>query len=215
MNIAEIHVVEDDASEREALKFLLRTEGYRVRAYAGGEELVATDPEPPACIVTDLMMPRMTGLELLRRLKPQLVLVPTIVITGYGDVAHAVNAMKIGAFDFLEKPYPPSALLRCVATALAASRKCLAASRDHLAARRMLLQLTQREREIFAFLARGMTNKTIAHELGISDRTVESHRANITRKLGVSGLAGLIALDRCASEPFEAGGRAPGCTEDG
>lgn len=199
MNGAEIHIVEDNASEREALQFLLRGEGYRVTAYAGAEELIAAVPEPPACIVTDLMMPRMTGLDLLKRLKAQLLLVPAIVITGYGNVAHAVDAMKSGAFDFVEKPYPPEDLLRCVATALSASRQRLAEKRELLAARRTLLRLTRREREIFMRLARGMTNKTIAHELGISDRTVESHRANIARKLGVSGLEGLIALDRRAA----------------
>jgi len=215
MKSAEIYIVEDDASEREALQILLRSEGYRVAAHAGGEELIDVAPEPPACIVTDLMMPRMDGLELLARLQQHLVLLPTIVITGYGDVSRAVAAMKSGAFDFVEKPLSPEQLLRSVAAALAASRSQLIRQRDYIMARRMILRLTCRERQVFECLVKGMTNKGIAHELAISDRTVESHRANITRKLGVSGLAGLISLNRRAAAPPTAHPRADGFTRDG
>jgi len=205
-----IHVVEDDAGVRDALLFLFESEGYRVRTYSAAEELLAVSLEPPACIITDLMLARMDGLILLEQLQERNALAPVIVITGYGDVSRAVTAMKHGAFEFVEKPYRPDLLVRCVGQALELSRRLAAAQADWAAAQDLLHRLTPRERQIFDRLVDGLPNKAIAHDLAISDRTVESHRASITRKLGVFGLAGLIALNRRAGAFAEENGPAIG-----
>ncbi|MFQ5346426.1 MAG: response regulator transcription factor [Rhodothalassiaceae bacterium] len=194
-----VYVVDDDPGERRALVFLFENHGYRVTAHASAESLLGDSPALPGCVVTDLMMGAVSGLALLvevRRRHPEL---PVIVITGHGDVESAVRAMKSGALDFLEKPFSEDALLARTRDALALSRRLTEDRERRCEARRLLATLTAREREIFRLLAEGRTNKVVAYRLGISERTVENHRASILRKTGAQALADLIELARRAA----------------
>lgn len=188
---AQVIVVDDDDAVRDSLAFLFRTGGYRVRAFGSAPEaLAAIDPETSGCVVTDVRMPGMSGVDLLRELKQRTPGVSVIVITGHGDVSLAVEAMKAGAADFLEKPFPDEALLSAVRDALAAPNAS-AISDD---ARGRLGRLTDREREVLVHLVNGELNKTVAHELGISMRTVEVYRANIMAKMRVDSFAELVRV---------------------
>jgi two-component system response regulator FixJ len=191
-----VAVVDDDEDVRVALAFLLETAGYRVAAFASAEALLAAGPPAAlACLLVDVRMPGgMDGLALLRELKARRHAAPVIVITGHGDVPLAVRAMRDGAFDFVEKPCGDEQLLGTVAAAIGAGRaeagqRLLAAD----AAARVAL-LTPREREVLDALVAGQINKTIAHALGISPRTVEIHRGNVMEKLGVRSLGEAIRL---------------------
>ncbi len=165
-------VVDDDRSVRTSLGRALRSAGYTVEAFEGARQLLARLPtvEVPCCIVSDVRMPGMDGLTLLRRLRAAGSSLPLMLITGHGDVAMAVTAMKSGAVDFLEKPF------------------------DADIARRALQKLTSRESEVFERLVTGKSNKEIAVELGISPRTVEFHRAHIMEKMAAKGLPDLVRL---------------------
>jgi two-component system response regulator FixJ len=189
-----IHVVEDDEPMRDSLVELLGEAGYKVRAYASGEELLARGAAAePGCVVSDMRMPGIDGLTLLRRLRADGSGLPLILITGHGDVPLAVNAMKAGAVDFLEKPFEPDALLGAIAMALRV-RSSGAAAEDGEAARQRLEKLTLREHEVLEHLVAGRSNKEAAEKLGISPRTVEFHRANIMDKTGAAGLPELVRL---------------------
>ncbi len=189
-----IHVVEDDQPMRDSLVELLEEAGYKARAYANGEELLARGTAAePGCVVSDLRMPGIDGLTLVRRLRADGSGLPLILITGHGDVPMAVNAMKAGAVDFLEKPFEPDALLGAIAMALRI-RSSGALAQDGEAARRRLGKLTMREHEVLEFLVAGRSNKEVAEKLAISPRTVEFHRANIMEKTGAAGLPELVRL---------------------
>ncbi len=189
-----VHVVEDDQPMRDSLVELLEEAGYRARAYASGEELLARGTAAePGCVVSDLRMPGIDGLTLLRRLRAGGCGLPLILITGHGDVAMAVSAMKAGAIDFLEKPFEPDALLGAIAMALRV-RSTGTAAEEGESAHRRLERLTLREHEVLEHLVAGRSNKEAAEKLGISPRTIEFHRANIMEKTGAAGLPELVRL---------------------
>lgn len=189
-----IHVVEDDQAMRDSLVMLLEESGYKVRAYSAAEELLVRGPAvEPGCVVSDVRMPGMDGLTLLRRLRATGFALPLIVITGHGDIAMAVSAMKAGAVDFLEKPFEAETLLGSIEGALR-TRGPGADAEDANTARERLGKLTTREYEVLDQLVGGKSNKEAAAKLGISPRTVEFHRAHIMEKTGAKGLPELVRL---------------------
>ena len=189
-----IHVVEDDQPMRDLLVVLLEEAGYKVRAYATAEDLMALGAATePGCVVSDVRMPGMDGLMLLRRLRAGGSAQPLILITGHGDISMAVTAMKAGAFDFLEKPFEADALLAAIETALRLGSSDTNVV-DAETARRRLEKLTSREYEVLDHLVAGKSNKEAAVKLGISPRTVEFHRAHIMEKTGARGLPELVRL---------------------
>ncbi len=189
-----IHVVEDDEAMRDSLVMLLEEAGYKVRAYPAAEKLLARGTSlEPGCVVSDVRMPAMDGLTLLRRLRSEGSALPLILITGHGDIAMAVSAMKAGAIDFIEKPFEASTLLDSIESAL----RRRAADVDPQAvdaAKERLALLTSREHEVLEQLVAGKSNKEVAAKLGISSRTVEFHRAHIIDKTGAKGLPELVRL---------------------
>jgi two-component system, LuxR family, response regulator FixJ len=189
-----IHVVEDDQPMRESLVELLEHAGYTVHAYTRADELLKLGATiEPGCVVSDVRMPGVDGLTLLRRLRTSESAMPLILITGHGDVAMAVTAMKEGAVDFLEKPFEADALLAAVETALR-HRLSDSSAEEAESARRCLQKLTSREYEVFEHLVAGKSNKEVAAQLGISPRTVEFHRAHIMEKTAAKGLPELVRL---------------------
>ena len=190
-----VFVVDDDESVRGSLRFLLRSAGLESRAYGSAPEfLAAYDPGQPGCLVLDVRMPGMSGLELQQELNLRGAVIPVIFITGHGDIPMAVEAMQHGAHDFLQKPFRDEDLIARVQRALASDAKARTALEEHNAIRTRLDSLTPREREVLALMARGKPNKIMAHELGVSQRTVEIHRARVMEKSGASSLAELVRM---------------------
>ncbi|HET9903125.1 MAG TPA: response regulator FixJ [Xanthobacteraceae bacterium] len=190
-----VHVIDDDEAARESLEFLLRSAGIEVSTYESAMQFLQALPQVKAgCVVTDVRMPGIDGLELLRRLRSAGVRVPVIVITGHGEISMAVEAMKIGATDFLEKPFDDDILLAAVRNALSAQER----SEHEDAARAVLLErlasLSVRERQVLEGLVAGSPNKVIAHDLGISPRTVEIYRANVMSKMQADSLSQLVRM---------------------
>ncbi len=190
-----VHVIDDDEALRELLTFLLRSAKHDVRSYASAKAFLDALPRAGlGCIITDVRMPGMSGIELLRRLKELNVAVPVIVITGHGDVALAVEAMKIGAVDFLEKPFDDEVLMASVDAALrqqdGQSRR--RSERAEIEAR--VAALSPRERDVLVGLVAGRANKQIAYDLGISPRTVEIYRANLMNKMQAGSLSDLVRM---------------------
>lgn len=189
-----IHIVDDDSAVRDSLAFVLGAAGWKVRTYESGLELLgsATNLEP-GLIITDVRMPGMTGLELVEKLKGLGVAHPVIVLTGHADVSMAVDAMKSGVVDFLEKPVDGEALLAAVQLGIArtAPDKDQGKRAEILA---KLAQLTARERDVFNAVAAGESNKSAAILLGISPRTVEIYRANVMEKMQARSLADLVRM---------------------
>ncbi len=189
-----IHVVEDDQPMRNSLTVLLEEAGYKVHPYATAEELLALGANiEPGCVVSDVRLPGMDGLTLLRRLRTAGSAVPLILITGHGDISMAVTAMKAGAMDFLEKPFEADSFLTSIESALSV-RSSDTDAKNADAAHRNLEKLTSREREVFEHLVAGRSNKETAAKLGISPRTVEFHRAHLIEKTGAAGLPDLVRL---------------------
>jgi two-component system, LuxR family, response regulator FixJ len=190
-----VFVVDDDESVRGSLRFLLRSAGLESRAFGSAHEfLAAYDPSQPGCLVLDVRMPGMSGLELQQELNLRGAILPVIFITGHGDIPMAVEAMQHGAHDFLQKPFRDQDLIERVRRALAQDAKSRAALEEHKAIRGRLDSLTPREREVLALMARGKPNKIMAHELGVSQRTVEIHRARVMEKSGATSLAELVRM---------------------
>jgi FixJ family two-component response regulator len=190
-----VHVVEDDDAMQESLVAVLEDAGYEVRVYANAEGFLAVGAAAPTgCVVSDVRMPGMDGLTLLRRLRAKRSALPLVLITGHGDVSLAVTAMKAGAVDFLEKPFEPENLLAAVEAALRAQASEIGEREAVQAACRQLERLTPRELEVFECLVAGKSNKEAAATLGLSPRTVEFHRAHIMEKTGAEGLPGLVRL---------------------
>jgi two-component system response regulator FixJ len=192
---AVVHLIDDDDGVRRAVAFLLTTSGYAVRVYESAAAFLEALPTvQPGCIVTDVRMPEMDGLELQRQLKQRGIGLPVIVVTGHGDVPLAVEAMKAGAIDFIEKPFNDEKLLSAIRIAI--DRHSRDASReDEIAAIRAKIEaLSPREREVLDGLVAGLPNKTIAYDLKISARTVEVHRANLMARMGAGSLAELVRM---------------------
>ncbi|MFS8148596.1 two-component system response regulator [Rhizobium sp. R635] len=189
-----IHLVDDEESPRRSLTFLLVSAGFAVRAHSCAKAFLDLLPlSGRSCLVTDLRMPEVDGIELLQRLRRFRLNVPAIVITGQGDVAAAVQAMKAGASDFLEKPVREEALIAAINAAVGQRRPGgTIADSESVAAR--LRQLTEREHQVLAGVLDGLQNKMIAYQLGISARTVEVHRANVMAKMGARNLAELMRM---------------------
>jgi two-component system response regulator FixJ len=186
-------VIDDDDAARQSLEFLLKTAGISVRAFESAKQFLQAMSEiRSGCIVTDVRMPEVSGIDLLREVKRKNVGLPVIVITGHGDVALAVEAMKIGAIDFLEKPFNDDLLLTSVRTAL--QKDALAARHNAEVAevQNKLASLSTRERQVLEGLIAGKPNKVIAFDLGISPRTVEIYRANVMTKMAASSLSDLV-----------------------
>ena len=188
-----VYLVEDDASVRDSLALMLGLAGYATAAYADAESfLAAWRPEWAGCVVTDLRLPGMTGLELQAALRERRSTLPVIVITGHGDVPSARVAFRAAALDFLEKPFDDAQLRAAIDTAFALEDHRLGSDEARRADAARLERLTPREREVLEHAARGLHAKEIAAALGISPRTVEVHKAHIMEKLGVRNVAELV-----------------------
>jgi two-component system response regulator FixJ len=190
-----VHLIDDDEAMRESLGFLLDASGLNARTYDSATAFLAQDgAKAEGVIVTDIRMPEMNGLELVTRLKAAGSSTPVIVITGHGDVPLAVEAMKAGVVDFLEKPFDEETLLGAIRGALAkfANLEQDQGERERLKA--LFEALSPREREVLRGVVDGKLNKTIAYELGISPRTVEVYRANVMSKTGARGLSELVRM---------------------
>ena len=190
-----VHLIDDDEAVRVSLVFLLEMADLPARAYASAQEfLEIADGVTSGCVVTDVRMPGMSGLELIRRLKARGVALPVIVITGHADVPLAVEAMRAGVLDFLEKPFEDEALITSIRSALNAQVKTARQNAERERFEQMLATLSGREREVLQGVIAGKLNKVIAFELGISPRTVEVYRANVMSKTGAHGLSELVRI---------------------
>ena len=190
-----VHLIDDDADVRRALAFLLGTSGLTVRIYESASEFLEQDLQTlTGCVVTDVRMPGIDGLELLKRLAAQGIRLPAVVMTGHADVPLAVEAMKAGAVDFIEKPFADEVLLAAIRTAVERGSRAEQAGGDTARVRAALASLSPREREVLDGLLAGHPNKTIAYDLGLSPRTVEVHRANVMTKMGASSLSELVRM---------------------
>jgi two-component system response regulator FixJ len=196
-----VHLVDDDEAIRRSVGFMLKTSGYHVRTYESGGALLKSGPNlEPGCILLDIRMPGMNGLEVQAALKDKGVSLPVVIMTGHGDVSLAVHAMKAGAVDFIEKPFEKAVLLAAIEHGVERLKRS-AANQDRADEAVVRLQaLTPREREVLDGLAKGLPNKTIAYDLGISPRTVEIHRANVMSKLGVRSLSEALRIAFAAQE---------------
>ncbi|MBX3499086.1 MAG: response regulator [Alphaproteobacteria bacterium] len=190
-----VHVIDDDVDVRQSLAFLLSTAGLAVRVHESAAAFLKALPDAEdGCIVTDIRMPEIDGLELQRRLRAQRVAMPVVVMTGHGDVALAVEAMKAGAVDFIEKPFDDEVLLSAIRTALAQRSTTRERSQQRTEIRARLDQLSERERQVLDGLVAGKPNKVIAYDLGISARTVEIYRANLMTKMQADSLSALVRM---------------------
>jgi len=192
---AVVHVIDDDDAVRESLAFLLKTARIAVKTYdSAAAFLAASPPIASGCVITDVRMPGISGIELLQRLRERNVGVPVIVITGHGDVPLAVEAMKLGAADFFEKPFDDEALLAAVRSALLQLADSSKRDAEQADIHGKLATLSNREREVLEGLVSGHPNKTIAYDLGISPRTVEVYRANVMTKMNAASLSELVRM---------------------
>ncbi|HWU73624.1 MAG TPA: response regulator transcription factor [Sphingomonas sp.] len=190
-----VHIVDDEDSIRRSASFMLRTSGFDTRTYPSGVEFLKEAKHAnPGCVLLDVRMPEMDGMEVQRELNERGITLPVIVLTGHGDISIAVQAMKAGAIDFLEKPFEKGQLMVALDAGFARlERREEAATSTHDAEVR-IAALTAREQEVLQGLARGHPNKTIAYDLGISPRTVEVHRANLMTKLEVRSLSEALRI---------------------
>jgi two-component system, LuxR family, response regulator FixJ len=189
-----VHVVDDDPAMRDSLRLLLEASGFTVRTHDSAGAFLTEAPASLGCVLTDVRMPEIDGLELQRRLHARRLPLPVIVMTGQGDIALAVNAMRGGAVDFLEKPFEADALIEAVGRALAQSERLRQADATRTRAAAQIASLTPREREVLDLLVTGLPNKAIASKLGASPRTIEVHRSRVLEKLQVRGLPDLVRL---------------------
>ena len=190
-----IHLVDDDDAIRRSAGFMLKTSGYLVKTYPSGVELMKEAKDlAPGCILLDVRMPGMDGIEVQQALQERGIGFPVIVMTGHGDVGVAVQAMKAGAVDFIEKPFEKAALLGAIEDGFARLEQTGRSAARAEEAKVRLQALTPRERDVLEGLVRGHPNKTIAYDLDISPRTVEIHRANLMSKLGVASLSEALRI---------------------
>ena len=190
-----VHIIDDDEALRESLAFLLRAADIEAKSYASAKAFLEVLPDLGlSCVITDVRMPEMSGIDLLRRLKELKIVAPVIVITGHGDVALAVEAMKIGAVDFLEKPFDDEVLLASVEAALRQRGGQAKRDSERAEIEVRLAALSPRERDVLGGLVAGRANKQIAYDLGISPRTVEIYRANLMNKMQAGSLSDLVRM---------------------
>jgi two-component system, LuxR family, response regulator FixJ len=188
-------IVDDDEAVRSSLRLLLKSVGLAPVALGSAREFLEKyDPAQPGCLVLDVRMPEMSGLELQEQLNLQGAVIPVIFITGHGDVPMAVEAMQAGAFDFLQKPFRDQDLIDRIQRALEKDRADRAVLNERSLIRQRLESLTPREREVLTMVTSGKPNKIMAADLGVSQRTVEIHRARVMEKMGASSLAQLVRM---------------------
>jgi two-component system response regulator FixJ len=190
-----VFIVDDDEAVRSSLRLLLKSVGLVPTALGSAREFLDKyDPAQPGCLVLDVRMPGMSGIELQETLNRQGAVIPVIFITGHGDVPMAVEAMQAGAFDFLQKPFRDQDLIDRIQRALEKDRASRAALNERSLIRERLESLTPREREVLTLVTSGKPNKIMAADLGVSQRTVEIHRARVMEKMGASSLAQLVRM---------------------
>jgi two-component system, LuxR family, response regulator FixJ len=191
-----VHVVDDDGALRRSLRFLLESVEWQVRLHASAEEFLqaVAPPGAPSCVLLDIRMPAMSGLELQQVLRDRGIDMPIIFMTGHADVSMAVQAMKSGAADFIEKPFKDQVVLEAVSAAMRRSLEALQESQVRSEALALLERLSPREREVAKLVALGQPNKIVAAALGISEKTVHIHRQHVMEKAGVSSAAELARL---------------------
>ncbi|MCB4823570.1 response regulator transcription factor [Roseicella aerolata] len=198
-----VHVVDDEAMVRRSLTLLLQAAGIEARSYGSGEDFLraAENGLPFGCVLLDIRMPGMDGLAVLRAMAARGLQLPVVVVTAHGDVPLAVEAMKAGACDFIEKPYAGATILRAVEAALGRGDEALERAREATEAAARLATLTPRETEVLQGLVAGRQNKVIALDLGLSPRTVEIHRANVMAKLRAGSLSEAVRIALAAGLP--------------
>ena len=190
-----VHIIDDDEGLRESLAFLLRSAAFEVKSFESAKAFLDVLPHAaPGCIITDVRMPDISGIELLRRLKELKIGVPVIVITGHGDIALAVEAMKIGAADFFEKPFDDDLLVASVRAALRQREGQTKRGAERAEIEHRISTLSRREKDVLTGLIEGRANKQIAFDLGISPRTVEIYRANLMNKMQADSLSDLVRM---------------------
>jgi FixJ family two-component response regulator len=200
-----VWVVDDDAAIRNSLRWLVESIGIAVRTCGTSEEFLASyDPAAPGCIVVDVRMPGMSGLELQEELGRRGPSAPLIFLTAHGEISMAVQAVKSGAFDFFEKPFSDQTLLDRIRQAVAADRRLRDAGERRRDARSRYERLSPREREVIELVAAGKSNKEVAAQLGLATRTVEFHRARVMQKMGADSLASLLTVLLIARGDVEA-----------
>ena len=190
-----VHIIDDEDAVRSSLSFLLDAAGYAVRTHASASEfLKIAEGLGNGCLVTDLRMPDIDGIELLKRLNAMSAMLPTIMVTGHGDVQMAVEAMKNGAMDFIEKPFSKETILESISRAVDRAGANLRTEQNRVRVLEALGLLSDRERQVLAGVIRGQPNKIIAFDLGISPRTVEGYRATLMAKMQARTLAELVRM---------------------
>jgi two-component system response regulator FixJ len=190
-----VYVIDDDEAVRQSLEFLLKTSGITVLGFESAKVFLERLPHiKSGCIITDVRMPEITGIDLLRRMRDSGADIPVIVITGHGDVSLAVEAMKVGAVDFLEKPFDDETLLSSVRSALRKGADTARHKAEVSEINERLTALSNRERQVLEGLVAGKANKVIAFDLGISARTVEIYRANVMTKMSANSLSDLVRM---------------------
>jgi len=203
---ARVFVVDDDEAARQSLGWLMESVGLKVASFHSAQAFLdAFDPEMPGCLVLDVRMPGMGGLELQEKLAAGLVSLPVIIVTGHGDVPMAVRAMKAGAVDFLEKPFNDQALLDRIQQALEADTRRRSEARPRAAVLARIATLTPREREVMQLVVAGKPNKAIATALGISKKTVEAHRAKMMEKMQAGSISELVRDALLVNDPADKG----------
>lgn len=190
-----VFIVDDDAAMRDSLGFLIGSVGRRAETYASAEDfLAAYSNERPGCIVLDVRMPGLSGLELMEKLNEDRFAPPVVLVTGHGDIPMAVRALKAGAFDFIEKPFSDQVLLERIQQALQQDTVERSGERDRADIERKAARLTARENQVFELVVAGKPNKVVASDLGLSQKTVEVHRAHVMEKMRAESFADLVKM---------------------
>jgi FixJ family two-component response regulator len=190
-----VYVVDDDRSSRQSLEFLLKASGAKVQAFASSREFLAfSRPEVPACLVLDVRMPGLTGLQLQEELAKLGVRIPIIFMTGHGDIPMSVQAMKAGAVEFLTKPFREAEMLRAIAQAIERDRVAHLERLEMAELHQRHARLTPREREVMASVVTGLLNKQVAAELGAAEKTIKAHRGRVMQKMEAASLADLVRM---------------------